>query len=261
MDSDAAQLPLSHKLWAWFETNKKQALWGAGLVTAAAIVVAFVISQQGEKEVKASEALSNVAATPSARADTAAAYLKVAADYPKSSAAARAVVLAGGSLFVQGKFAEAQAQFEKFTREHHESPLLGQALLGIAACQEAQGRTNEAIAAYKVLTERHPGESVVPQAELALGRLYEGQNQPEQARTHYESAARGDPVGSFGEEARNRFDELQKKYPNLFAPVSAPVAPATQPVLSFPVTNAAPSNAATASPAPAKPAPAPTEKR
>src|ERR1051326_406204 len=133
MDSNAAQLPLSHKLWAWFETNKKQAFWGAGLVTIAVIVVAFVISQQGEKEVKASEALSSVAATPptaaGARPDSAAAYLKVAADYPKSSAAARAGLLAGGSLFAQGKFAEAQAQFEKFTREYHDSPLLGQALL------------------------------------------------------------------------------------------------------------------------------------
>src|ERR1043166_2940904 len=157
MDSNAAQLPLSHKLWAWFETNKKQAFWGAGLVTIAVIVVAFVISQQGEKEVKASEALSSVAATPptaagarpdsaaaylkvaadypkssaaaravllargggpphpaaGARPDSAAGYLKVAADYPKSSAAARAVLLAGGSLFAQGKFAEAQGQFEK----------------------------------------------------------------------------------------------------------------------------------------------------
>ena len=60
MESDAGQLPISHKAWAWFEANKKQALWGAGAVLLVGVIIAFVLYQQSEDEVAASEALSNV---------------------------------------------------------------------------------------------------------------------------------------------------------------------------------------------------------
>jgi hypothetical protein len=83
--------------------------------------------------------------------------------------------------------------------------------------------------------------------------LYEAQNQPEQARTRYEAAARGDPSGSFGAEASMRLEEMQIKYPKLFAPMPAPVAPVPQAVISPAGTNAAPSNASPATPGPAKP--------
>jgi hypothetical protein len=57
MESDAGQIPLSHKTWAWFEANKKQTLWGAGGVLVLGVIVAFVLYQQNEAEVAASEAL------------------------------------------------------------------------------------------------------------------------------------------------------------------------------------------------------------
>ena len=109
-------------------------------------------------------------------AEPAAAYLKVAADYPKSSAVARALLMAAGSLFSDGKYTEAKAQFDRFGREYGSSPFMGQALLGSAACQDALGKTNEASTAYNDLIRQRPGENFVPQAHFALGRLYEAQN-------------------------------------------------------------------------------------
>src|ERR1035438_9163940 len=46
MESDAEQLPLSHKTWAWFEANRKQTLLGAGgLLLLGVIVAAFLYWQ------------------------------------------------------------------------------------------------------------------------------------------------------------------------------------------------------------------------
>jgi TolA-binding protein len=219
MSSEVVELPLSHKLWAWFEANRKQASWGGAIIVVLGLIIWFVVWQQGEKEVNASEALSKITsstmtASPGTRPD-ASAYLKVAAEYPKSSAGARALLLAAGSYFVEGKYPEAKTHFERFVREHHESPFLGQALLGIAACHDAQGKTNDAVMAYKDLVDHRPGENVVSQAKFALARLYEAQGKVDLARTLFEDLARADAYTSIGSEAGMRLEELLAKNPQL----------------------------------------------
>ena len=220
MQSEVAQLPLSHKLLAWFETNKKQVLWGAGIIAGLIVIVSFFNWNKTQRELKASEALSDAStaqlSSPGAKPE-ADAFLKVAANYPKSIAGTRALLLAAGTLFVEGKFPEARIQFERFSREHHDSPFMGQALLGIGASWDAQGKTNEAVAAYKNLVDRHPGESVIPQAKFALARLYEAQGKLEQARIYYEELNRGDQYGSLGSEAGMRLEEMMAKNPSLAA--------------------------------------------
>src|SRR6266446_4973737 len=143
MASDVTESVGFYKLWAWLETNRKQAAWGAVIAAVVVLGICFFVWQQGEAEVTAAEALSNAAmpqSSPDGRADSAKAYLSVAAKYPKSAAGARALLLGAGSLFVEGKYPEAQAQFERFAREHHDTPFMSQALLGIAACLDAQGK-------------------------------------------------------------------------------------------------------------------------
>ena len=244
MESNAGQIPISHKAWAWFDANKKQALWATGGILVVGLIVAFFLYRQNEAEITASEALSNVAMPQApgagARTDTVEAYLKVAATYPKSTAGARALLLAAGGLFVDGKYDEAKTQFERFRREYSDSPFMGEALLGIAACLDAKGSTRDAMAAYKDLIDHRPGDSNVPQAKFALARLYEAQNEPEQARNLFEEVERSQPYGSLGDEARMQLEELKTKFPKLMAPVT-PVTPVT-PVAKIP-TNAAPSKA------------------
>lgn len=213
---------MSHKALAWFEANKKQTLWGAGVLLVVGTIIAFSLYRQNEAEIAASEALSSVAMPQAsgARTDTVEGYLKVAATHPRSKAGARALLLAAGGLFVDGKYDEAKTQFERFRREYSDSLFMGEALLGIAACLDAQGKTRDAMAAYKDLMDHRPGDSNVPQAKFALARLHQAQNEPEQARNLFEDVERSQPYGSLGDEARMQLEELKTKFPKLLAPVT-----------------------------------------
>jgi predicted negative regulator of RcsB-dependent stress response len=219
MASDVTESETLIKLWAWFETHKKQTIWGAIIVAGAVFVGWFIVNQQEEKRIASGEALSHIVIpqilTPNAKPATEA-YLRVVSRYPDSDAGARALLMAAVGLFDEGKYADAQAQFEKFRRDYHDSALLGNALLGIAACLDAQGKANDAINAYRDLVDHHPNEPVVlPQAEFALGRLYEAQSQPATARTFFEKVVTTDPYGSIGSEAGMRLEELKLKHPDL----------------------------------------------
>ena len=252
MDSDVAKLPMFDRLEIWFGKNRKQALTGATILVAVGLIVGFYLWYKQQKEADASEALTSVAVPigPGAHPETADAYLKVAATYPSSSAAARAVLMAGGTYFVDGKYDQAKAQFEKFVREYREPTYMGEALLGIAACNDAQGKTDEAIRAYKDLADHHSGDPSVPQAKFALGRIYEAQGKPEMARTYFEDVARAEPYGSIGSEAGMRLEELKQKHPELFAaPAPATLeAPPNLPQIVFPpATNSNATNAGTTS--------------
>ena len=224
MQTDVTQSASFYKLWTWFETNKKQVSWGATGLLVVGLITWFWMWRQGENEVNASEALS-IVSTPQlggagARPEAADAYLKVAASYPNSSAGARAQLLAAGSFFVEGKYAEAQAQFEKFMREHRDSPFIAEALLGAAASLDAQGKTNDAMTAYKNIVDHHPNEYVAAQAKFVLAGMYEAQNKPELAGQLFEEIARIDPYGSLGSEAGMRSEELKRKYPSLVPPTT-----------------------------------------
>jgi tetratricopeptide (TPR) repeat protein len=221
MTSDSEQLPIGEQLWVWFELNKTRVIGGAAAVAVVALVVGFLVWRSDEKANAAGEALSSVmlqsVTTQGGQPATADVFLKVAGQYPDSSAAERAILLAGGDYFVTGKYDNAKTTFERFTREHRGSPYMGQALLGIAACLDAQGKTNEAVIAYKELVDRRPGETIIPQAKFALARLYEAQGLPEKARPLFEDVWRDNQYSSLGSEAGMRLEELKIKFPSLAA--------------------------------------------
>jgi TolA-binding protein len=229
MQANVAQLPLADRLWVWFDTYKRQLALGAAVVVLAGLTAWFIIYQRDQKQVQAGAALSQVATaqleSPGQRTENADAYLKIVRDYPNSIAATRALLLAGGAFFADGKYSEAQAQFERFTREYQASSFMGEALLGIAACLDAEGKTDQAISAYKDLVTRHPNDSYVPQARFALARLYEAQGKPELARDLYQEVERSAPMTSLGNEAGVRMEELIAKNPSLAPAPPVPSAP------------------------------------
>jgi tetratricopeptide (TPR) repeat protein len=260
MESESAPLPLTVRLWTWFETHKKPTGYAVIALVAAGVIGGFVYWRSSEKEIAANEALSAVSApntpNPGARPGAAEAFLKVAADFPGSSAALRAVLFAATSYFMEGRYTEAKSQFDRFARENRESAFLGQALLGSAACLDAEGKTDEAITGYKNLIERHSNDSNVQQARLALARLYEGKNQIAEARALYEEIGRNDPFrSSIGDQAAMRLEDLRRKYP---APaltpqpmpkqtITLPPSPAVPKPSVSTTTNAKPAAAATSS--------------
>lgn len=238
MESNVAQLPLSDRLWDWFETYKQQIGLVAGILVLAGIIIWFIVWHRQTRQFDAGAALSQVSATELRGGSTHAdpeAYLKVARDFPNSMAGARALLQAAGTLFDQDKYSEAQAQFDRFVREYQGNPLMGEALFGIASCLDAQGKTDQAATAYKELITRHPSESFVPQAKFALARIYELQNKAEQARDYYQDVERAIPFTSLGNEAGVRMEELIAKNPQL-----RPAPPAPAPATTTTFTNLAP---------------------
>jgi predicted negative regulator of RcsB-dependent stress response len=228
MESKVADLPLSDKLLTWFETNKKPAAMGVVIAIVAGFVTWFLMNQHEQKETAASTALSSLVLkqpnSPLDRPASAEDYLKVAANYPGSSASGQALLLAAGRLFEENKFAEAKTEFERFMREHRNSPLVGQAAMGVAVCLDALGKTTEAENAYKDVIARHATENFVPQAKFALARIYEAQNKPELARDFYTQVSQSDST-FLGDHARLRVEDLTTKYPKLVPPVQSPTSP------------------------------------
>jgi len=231
MEQKVAHLTVGEKLLVWFEANKKQAAWGAGIVVVVGFAVFYYVWSQGAKEVKAAEALSQVTAAGlfagSGRA-TPADYLNVADAHPGTPAAGQAMLLAGGALFAEGKFAEAQTQFQRFNREYPGNPFTSQALLGIATCLDAQGKAEEAARAYKEAVDRYPSANTASQAKFGLARNYEAQGKLDQARTLYEEISKAEPYSFVGNEAVMRLEALKSNQPAV-----APEVPATTNVPAF----------------------------
>jgi hypothetical protein len=65
MSSEVARIATSHKLWRGSSTTERQAV-GARIVVVLGLIIWFVVWQQGEKEVNASEALSKCTSTDAA---------------------------------------------------------------------------------------------------------------------------------------------------------------------------------------------------
>ena len=232
MEQKVAHLTFGEKLLVWFEANKKQAAWGAGIVVVFGLAVFYYLWSQGAKEVKAAEALSQVTAANlfagAGKGASPADYLKVADGHPGTPAAGQALLLAGGALFTEGKYAEAQTQFQRFSREYAANSFMSQALLGIAACLDAQGKTEEAARAYKEAADRYPTASTVSQAKFGLARSYESQGKLDQARTLYEEISKTEPYSFVGNEAVMRLEALKSNQP-----VVTPEATATTNMPAF----------------------------
>ena len=231
MDSKADELPLSEKLWTWFESNKQAAIVGLAAIVVIGAIIGFISWHKSEQETASAEALSNLEADQMAAGSSASPgaaateYLKLADQYPKTPAGARALLLAAGDLYQEGKYDQAKAQFDRFVREHSDSPIMGIALLGSAACLESSGKTNDAVTSYQNLVDRHPNDAATPQARFALGRIYEAQGKPELAKNQYEEILRLAQTvggGSLANEASTRLTDMRAKHPNLFAPPAAP---------------------------------------
>ncbi len=235
MDAKAAELPVSEKLWAWFESHKKEVAIGVVAVLVLGGIAGFIAYRNSEKQIEAGEALTAVSlaqGAPTAQASPDA-FLKVAGEYPKSDAGARALLQAGGALFTEGKYDQAKAQFERFMREYGESPMVVQAAYGVAACLDAQNKIPEAIAAYETIRTRHSTDAVAPLAKFALGRLYEAQNKIDSARAAYQDVWQTEQNNSLGNEAGQRLEELNAKYPP--PPPAAPPPGASSPTSIMPL--------------------------
>jgi len=219
MDTEITSSARFYDFLAWLDANKKRLGLAVGVVVVAGFVIAFMIWQNNQRELRANEALSNAqsarASARTADAVPAEAYMKVAREFDGTSAGARALLLGAVTLFVEGKYADAQAEFAKFQPSYPDNPLAPQAALGVAACLEAQGKTDEAATKFQEVVSRYSKDHNVSQAKLALALIYENQNKPELAQKIYAELTQVTAYSSASAEAGMRLEELLLKHPNL----------------------------------------------
>lgn len=231
MEAKAAPTPGIIKFQAWFEVNKKRVLIGAVIVLVAGLATGLAINYESQKEVRASEALSEVkiplSSTLLPGSGTADAYLQVARAHKGTQAAGRALIMAGSTFFIQEQYAEAQKQFEQFVREYPASPFVPEAHFGIASSLEAQKKPLEAIAKLEELRRRYAKSSVMDETKLSLARLYEEQNKPAQAVELYDELVKANQYGGIGSEAGLRMEDLLLQHPELRKTNAPPIITST----------------------------------
>ncbi len=229
----------------WLYENRMKVGIVAAVLAVVIAVVAIVSWKKAQNETDANAALFALPAligpsgrTAEVRSES---FQKIAGEFPDTSAGDRAALLAGGILFTDGKYAEAEKQFSKFLSENQESPLRAQAAVGVAASLEAQGKLNESVTKYQDILAKYSGENVVAPSKLTLARLLEGQNKPEEALKLYEDLTRSkNPYDPWSAEAGERREQLLQKFPNL--KVNPPVAASVPTSVKVPASTNQPSS-------------------
>lgn len=234
MEQNIIETPFLFQAWAWVEKNRKQVIYGVVAVVVAGLAVAYLSWSKKEKELAASQALSRAfyeQATGRIDAATAAdTLLKVAAGNGGTQAGAQALIFAGTGLFNTGKYAEAQAAFERFGREYSGNPLAAQAIYGVAAALSAQGKSDEAARAYKESADRFPLSPVANQAQYSLAVTLAAQGKLAEALPLYEKVAGAAMGNSLGNEAALRAEELRVQLPPI--PLESAPTPSVVPTNS-----------------------------
>lgn len=220
----------------WLETNKQKVAIGAVVALVVGLGVALFAYNQSQKEIRASQALSEIRASynpmqapPPGLAES---YFKLANDYSGTKAGERAALMGASALFVEGNYSGAQQKYEQFISNHPDSPWLAQAHFGVAASLDAQKKVAEATAKYEEVRKRYPSDAVADETKLALGRLYEQQNKPEEAYKLYDELVKANQFSGIGSEAGIRMADLEEKHPELKPKEPAPsVTPSITPAL------------------------------
>jgi TolA-binding protein len=199
-------------------------IYGAVIIVATGILIAFYFWQQNQKEIAAGQALTELATSTPPDSDAsqlADAYLKIAANFPRTRAGGRAAMQGAAALFEAGKYTTAQAQFEKYLETHPGGVFCAQAALGVAASLDAQGKTDLATSAYRRVISGFSDPNAVSAAKFALAQIDERQGRLADAENLYEDVARSSPNSSSGSEAALRAVELKTK----LQPASTSTAP------------------------------------
>ncbi|HZQ45884.1 MAG TPA: tetratricopeptide repeat protein [Verrucomicrobiae bacterium] len=248
MEKDIKQATDFYRVVAWMHTNRTRLIWISAIVLIVGAGIGIYTWNKSNRETQANEALSKVSPPSSAEESTNAAaaepYLKVAADYPGTKAAARSLLIAGGILFDAGKFQEAQKRFEQFLGEYSDYPFADEALLGVDSAYEAEGNYAEAATRYRDFIDHHPTSSSLPQVKSALARVYLAENKPDLALQQYEDLERNRNNDSWTAEAGIQKEELLAKYPNLKKQAPAPIV-SSAPLTVTPKSPSAPQTSST----------------
>ncbi len=237
MQTQDAPAELLFKLWPWLEANRNRIIGVVAAIVVLAGIYYFINTQHEQNEINAGEAMTQLLLTPSGSLNQSADELTaLAAKYNGTEAAKRALLQGASSMFGAGRYADAQAQFQKFLDGAPSGPLAATAQLGVAASLEAQGKMDEAVAAYKRTAAGYPRTASELEADYALGRIAESQGKLTEALNNYDAALQmGGMGGSLAQAAYDRVRVIKAELDASQKPATA-VKPAvtTSPTLILP---------------------------
>jgi tetratricopeptide (TPR) repeat protein len=219
MQSEPQQSTWLYEVLAWLELNRKAVIWA--FVGILALVVAGYVYFWSRQvaEVRANEALlalrPRAAVDEKEKAAEAADFLRFAEQHASTDAAERALMLAAGELYREGRYAEAQAAFRKALERNRRGPLAPTAALGVAASLDAQDQVDAAFPAYQAVVADFPDTPASARARFALALLHETRNQPEQALKIYDELTTARKFGRASMEASVKREALLKQHPEL----------------------------------------------
>ncbi len=218
------------KLWPWLEANKNRLIGAVTVVVVAAALYSFISWRHDQNEMAAGQAMTQLlVSAPGATAEQSApAFVKLAADYAGTAAARRAQLQAAATYFSAGKYADAQAQFQKVLDASAAGALAPTAAFGVASSLEAQGKLDDAAAAYRKVATQFADSAAALPAKFALGRIAEQQGKFAEAMSAYQELARNNFAGSLASEAALRAIEIKSKIPAAPKAAVQPVLPTTK---------------------------------
>ena len=172
-EADQEMAPPSGIELLWL--NHRGALLGgiAAVIVLGGIVLGVIASER---------ATSIASETLLAGASNDTALNEVIAKYPKSPAAADAMLLLAASLRDSGKIAESDALYSRFTESYPRSSLAVAGLLGRASNARVVGKTSDALSAYQQAASGFPQSYGAPFSLLAEARLFAQSGKIEEAK-------------------------------------------------------------------------------
>jgi predicted negative regulator of RcsB-dependent stress response len=212
MQTQDASAEFLIKFWPWLEANRQRLIVMAVAVVVVLFFWYYIDTQKEQKAINAGQAYTqlqlSMAPNPTVQ-QVSEAFLKLASQYAGTIAAERAQLQAAAVLFDAGRYADAQAQFQKFLDANHGSSLAAAAQLGVAASLESQNKLADAATAYRMVTTSYPNSAEALPAKFSLGSVLEAQGKTTEAIGYYQEVARMPLAGSLASEAAQRLAQIQ----------------------------------------------------
>jgi predicted negative regulator of RcsB-dependent stress response len=230
MESQDTAATFFFKVWPQIEANKNK-IFGATIVVVVVIFgYSFYSWQHNQNQIEAGDALTQALISTPQTADAttiASTYLDVSTQYPGTPAGERALIQGAAALFVAGKYADAQTDFQQYVNSYPDGEFAGQASLGVAKCQDALGKADQAAGSYQHIIDNSADPQAVIEAKFSLARLdVDNHNYPEAMRL-FQDVMQADPYGPLGSEAGQYAFEIKSK-----VPATSVVPPGTAPAKS-----------------------------
>ena len=245
---------LLFKWWPQIEANKNRIIGGVVIIAVVVLIYSFISWRRETNQVEAGDAVTRALVTMPPGSDAsqvANMYLGISDQYGGTMAGQRALMQGAAALFMQGKYADAQGDFQRYLDAHPDGEFAGQAALGVAKCLEAQNKLNDAAGAYQHVINDFPDPEAVVNAQFSLALVDLQQRNASSAAQLLQQVAQSDPYGVLGGEARQYLYNIESSRPAPSATPSAAPTMSTPPATRMPVAPVAPA-------APAKPNSAPS---